>query len=74
MGATTFLAQSPAKKYLEAELFQQYGIKVRFFRYVPPIYPQLWGDFLPNLSTFDLLFNCGAKARDILLRYQPVAR
>ncbi len=74
MGATAFLAQSPAKKYLEAELFQQNGIKVRFFRYVPPIYPQLWGDFLTNLSTFDLVFNCGPKAGDILMRHQPVAR
>lgn len=74
MGASAFLAQSQAKKYLDAELFQNNGIELRSFRYVPPIYPQLWGDFLANLSTFDLLFNCGPKAGDILLHHQPVAR
>jgi hypothetical protein len=71
MGATAFLAQSPAGKYLDADLFQNSGIELRFFRCVPPIYPQLWGDFLANLSTLDLLFNCGPKARDILLHHQP---
>jgi hypothetical protein len=71
LGASTFLALSQAQKYLDAELFQQNGIELRSFRYVPPIYPQLWGDFLANLSTLDLLFNCGPKARDILLRQQP---
>jgi hypothetical protein len=71
MGASTFLALSQAQKYLDAELFQQNGIELRGFRYVPPVYPQLWGDFLANLSTFDLVFNCGPRARDILLRQQP---
>jgi hypothetical protein len=72
MGASIFLAQSQAKQYLEADLFRQNGIELRSFRYVPPIYPQLWGDFLPNLSTFDLVCNCGPKARDILVHRQPV--
>ena len=30
------------------------------------IYPQLWGSFIPDLSAFDLVFNCGPKARAIL--------
>ena len=71
MGASVFLAQSQAKKYFDAELFQREGIELRYFRYVAPIYPQLWGEFLANLSTFDLVFNCGPKAPDILLRHQP---
>jgi hypothetical protein len=73
MGASAFLVQRQAKKYLDAELFQKEGIELRYFRYVAPIYPQLWGDFLTNLSTFDLVFNGGPKARDILLRHQPGA-
>ncbi|HZE21534.1 MAG TPA: WbqC family protein, partial [Desulfobaccales bacterium] len=44
--------------------------ELRYFKYNPPIYPQLWGDFLANLSVFDLVLNCGPKARDILLRHQ----
>ncbi|MCK9377709.1 MAG: WbqC family protein [Syntrophobacterales bacterium] len=73
LGASVFLAQTQAKKYLDVDLFQKNGIELRYFRYVPPIYPQLWGNFLANLSTLDLAFNCGPKARDMLLRYQPVA-
>ena len=74
MGASAFLAQSQAQKYLDADLFRKNGIELNWFRYVPPTYPQLWGDFLANLSTLDLLFNCGPKARDILMSHQPRVR
>ena len=67
MGATRFLAQSAAAKYLDQKLFLDAGIELSFFRPPAPVYPQLWGDFLPNLSAFDLLFNCGPKAHEILL-------
>lgn len=71
MGASTFLVQSQAQKYLDAGLFQEEGIELRAFKYQAPVYPQLWGDFLANLSAFDLVFNCGPQARKILLRHQP---
>jgi hypothetical protein len=74
LGASTFLAPSQAQKYLDAALFREKGIELRHFRFMSPIYPQLWGDFLANLATFDLVFNCGPKARDILLRRQPSVR
>jgi WbqC-like protein family len=73
MGASTFLAQVQAKKYLDAALFQEHGIELRYFTSKAPIYPQLWGDFLPNLSTFDLVFNCGPKARPILRQHCHLA-
>jgi hypothetical protein len=72
LNASSFLAQSQTKKYLDADLFQKDGTELRYFRYSAPIYPQLWGDFLANLSTFDLVFNCGPKAHDILIHHQPV--
>lgn len=66
-GASTFLAQLYARKYLDADLFQQAGIELQFFKPPSCIYPQLWGDFIYDLSAFDLLFNCGPKAHGILL-------
>jgi hypothetical protein len=66
LGASRFLAQGAAKKYLDATLFQGAGIALDFFTPPSPVYPQLWGDFIPNLSAFDLVFNCGPKAHDIL--------
>ncbi|MEN6318934.1 MAG: WbqC family protein [Syntrophaceae bacterium] len=73
MGASTFVAQSQAEKYLDSDLFRKNGIEPSYFRYSAPIYPQLWGDFIANLSTFDLVFNCGPRARDILMHHQPDA-
>jgi hypothetical protein len=66
LGASTYLAQKAAARYLDAGLFQHEGIQVQFFTPPSCVYPQLWGDFIANLSTFDLLFNCGPKAHDIL--------
>lgn len=66
LGGTRFLAQSAAAKYLDEEVFEGAGIEVEYFKYPTLIYPQLWGDFIPNLSAFDLIFNCGPKAKDIL--------
>jgi hypothetical protein len=66
LGASQFLAQSSAKKYLDEEAFGKADIELKFFKPRPTIYPQLWGPFISNLSTFDLLFNCGPKASDIL--------
>ncbi|MFC1516314.1 WbqC family protein [Thermodesulfobacteriota bacterium] len=68
LNATRYLAQHTAGKYLETDLFQEAEIRIEFFKPPSPIYPQLWGDFIPNLSAFDLLFNCGPKSRDILTR------
>ena len=68
LGASHFLAQSSAKKYLDREAFDKAGIELQFFNPRPPVYPQLWGPFIPNLSTLDMLFNCGPKASEIIRR------
>ena len=36
------------------------------FDYKHPIYNQLHGDFIPNLSIIDLLFNEGPNSKNIL--------
>ena len=70
LGADSYLAQLPAKKYLDANLFRDAGISLKFFSIPSLVYPQLWGDFIPNLSAFDLLLNCGPKAHEILIAKQ----
>ncbi|MFW6138080.1 MAG: WbqC family protein [Spirochaetota bacterium] len=38
-----------------------------FTGFRPPVYPQLWGELIYNLSTLDLLLNCGGpKSREII--------
>ena len=67
LGAKHYLAAASARAYLDEGLFQDAGIELIFLK--PPIliYPQLWGSFIPNLSIFDLIFNCGPKARELVL-------
>lgn len=66
LGASVFLAQQSAHKYLEPARFEKAGVALHFFNPRPLVYPQLWGDFLPNLSVLDLLFNCGPRAGPLL--------
>jgi len=66
MGASDYLAQKSAEKYLDKDLFSRAGIMLHFFTPPSPVYPQLWGAFIHNLSAFDLLFNCGPKSHEIL--------
>jgi len=65
-GASVFLAPGAARKYLNSDLFEKAGIELCWVKPRTAVYPQLWGDFIPDLSAFDLLFNCGPKARDII--------
>ena len=69
LGASEFIAQTPAKKFIDEKLFQDAGVEISFFNPPALIYPQLWGDFIANLSAFDLVLNCGPKAHDILLSH-----
>jgi len=64
--ASVYLAQRAALKYLDRGPFQREGVEVQLIKPPACVYPQLWGAFVSNLSTLDLLFNCGPKAHDIL--------
>ena len=65
--ADTYLAPGAAAKYIDTGLFETAGIEFRKVEFRTPVYPQLWGNFIPDLSLFDLLFNCGPRARDIVM-------
>jgi hypothetical protein len=68
LGGAVYLAQESAKKYLDGAAFASADVELCFFSPPSPVYPQLWGDFIHNLSAFDLLLNCGPKGRDVLLQ------
>ena len=38
------------------------GISVEFMEYNYPSYPQVWGEFVGDVSVLDLLLNVGADA------------
>jgi len=65
-GADVYLSGQGGRDYLDGELFRREGIEVLFQEFNPPIYRQLYGNFQPNLSIIDLLFNCGSEAINLI--------
>ncbi len=65
--ATHYLSGIGAKDYFNPIPFEKANIKVLWQDFKHPTYPQLHGEFIPYLSSIDLLFNCGIeKSREIL--------
>lgn len=65
--ATHYLSGVGARDYHEDKPFDDANIKVIWQEFKHPTYTQLYGDFIPYLSSIDMLFNCGIKkSREIL--------
>jgi len=58
-GGTDYLTGTGSKNYLDVGLFSRAGIRVIWQDFPHPIYPQLYGGFVPNLSVIDFMMNCG---------------
>ena len=69
--ATVYLAGEGSRDYMDVPLFKKAGISVEFQDFHPPVYPQHWAksaqDFIPGLSSVDLIFNCGPESLKILM-------
>lgn len=62
-----YLSGLGAKDYYRPEMYICQGVEVIWQKFNHPIYQQQYGEFIPYLSSIDLLFNCGIeKSRDIL--------
>jgi hypothetical protein len=55
------------RDYNDEELLNAEGIELRYDDFTYPEHPQLWGDFEPNLSVLDVLFNCGPAGRELVV-------
>lgn len=66
LGASEYLSGSSGRNYIQEFLFKESGIRIDYQDYVPLKYAQLWGDFIPNLSIIDLIFNMGADSKKII--------
>lgn len=59
LSADIYISGIGAKEYLEEKKFEKENIKVEFQNYSTPIYTQMYGEFIPNLSIIDMIFNIG---------------
>jgi hypothetical protein len=68
--ADTYLSGRGGKEYLEEEKFTQARIKLGYQDFIHPAYHQQFAkessDFIPAMSAIDLLFNEGAKSKEVL--------
>jgi len=67
-GADIVLSGIGARTYNDEQEFEKNNLRLVYQEFQHPVYHQLWGDFLPNMSAVDLLFNCGPKSKQYLSR------
>lgn len=66
LGADCYLSGNGARSYQAAEHFTEKGIRLEYQSYQSIVYPQLWGDFIPDLSALDYIMNCGFDSGPIM--------
>ncbi|WP_371367719.1 hypothetical protein SRRS_15550 [Sporomusa rhizae] len=66
--ADIYLSGNGARTYNDEAAFARNNIRLVYQEFEHPVYPQLWGDFMPNLSAVDLIFNCGPDSKDYLTK------
>lgn len=71
VNATSYLSGQIAKDYLDENLFRENGIGLEYKTYDYLPYPQLWGDFIGNVSILDLIANAGKEAKLFLTSQSP---
>lgn len=71
LGADCYVSGPSAKNYLEESKFRKKGIRLEYKSYDYPDYPQLWGNFVSNVTVLDLLFNMGPDSRRFLKSRSP---
>jgi hypothetical protein len=64
--ATTYISGEMGKDYLDETIFDNNKIKVIYENFQHPVYNQIHGEFIPNMSIIDLLFNEGENSQKIL--------
>lgn len=68
VNASVYLSGTGAKSYFEQKTFDDAKIKVIWQDFKHPVYPQLHGEFIPYLSSVDLLMNCGIEKSRMILK------
>ena len=67
LGSEVYLSGPAAKSYIDESLFKLNGIDVEWMDYSGyPEYEQINGDFMPNVSILDLIFNTGTEAKNYI--------
>jgi len=72
VGGNVYLSGFGGIKYQDESIFNKYNIELKITDFKHPVYNQLWGEFVPNLSIIDLIFNYGEDSRKIILNGKKI--
>ena len=64
----SYLSGYGASRYQSLNKFKEAEIDLNYYSFKAPIYPQLWQDFIPNLSILDVLFNIGFEKTSLIIK------
>lgn len=68
LDAKEYLSGIGARDFHNQQLFDEAGINVIWQDFKHPVYPQQFGEFIPYLSSIDMLFNCGIEESRRIMR------
>ena len=71
-GAQKYLHGIHSLDYVDFSLLEKNGVESLIQYFQPPIYPQINGNFIENLSVIDIIFNCGKESAEILRRANTI--
>lgn len=67
LGADSYFSGPDGKDYINLDVWRANRIEVIFQNFKHPKYPQLYGDFISQMSAIDFLFNCGRERGQSIL-------
>ena len=66
--SNTYLSGEGAKNFIDLNFFNKNKIKVIFNNFKHPIYEQINGNFVKDLSLLDIILNCGITKTEELIK------
>jgi hypothetical protein len=66
--SNTYLSGEGAKNFIDLNFFNENKIKVIFNNFKHPIYEQINGNFVKDLSLLDIILNCGITKTERLIK------
>jgi len=72
-GCAEYLAGAGGADYMDLDTYRRAGIRVTFQEFRHPVYRQAHPGFEPNLSSVDLLLNCGPGSIARIRESRPAA-
>ena len=66
LGGDSYLSGFGGANYQLEKTFAARNIVLETYKFRPPVYDQLWGDFIPGLSILDVLFHCAEATMEVI--------